>query len=65
MRSLHCQKFPGATPGFLLCGVFPYVSGKGVDPTRLELVTSAMRRRLEGFAGVRRRSKDRLHKVND
>jgi hypothetical protein len=33
-----------------------------VDPTRLELVTSAMRRRSEGFAAVHYRSKNRLNK---
>jgi hypothetical protein len=38
---------------------------KEVDPRGLEPLTSAMRGRLEGFAGVRRRSKDRLHKAND
>jgi hypothetical protein len=36
----------------------------GVDPTRLELVTSAMRRRSEGFAVVHNRSKNRLNKPN-
>jgi hypothetical protein len=35
-----------------------------VDPTRLELVTSAMRGRSEGFAAVHYRSKNRLEKVN-
>jgi hypothetical protein len=33
---------------------------KRVDPTRLELVTSAMRKRLEGFASVRGCSENRL-----
>jgi hypothetical protein len=37
---------------------------KKVDPTRLELVTSAMRRRSEDFAVVRRRSKMRLNRPN-
>jgi hypothetical protein len=36
----------------------------GVDPTRLELVTSAMRRRPEGFAGVRGYPENRLDKSN-
>jgi hypothetical protein len=36
----------------------------GVDPTRLELVTSAMRGRSEGFAAVHYRSKNRLNKSN-
>jgi hypothetical protein len=35
-----------------------------VDPTRLELVTSAMRGRREGFADVRYRSEMRLNKPN-
>jgi hypothetical protein len=34
----------------------------GVDPTRLELVTSAMRERPDTFAGVRGRSEKRLGK---
>ena len=36
----------------------------GVDPTRLELVTSAMRGRSEGFAAVHHRPKTRLNKPN-
>ena len=35
-----------------------------MDPTRLELVTSAMRGRSEGFAAVHYRSKNRLNKPN-
>jgi hypothetical protein len=35
-----------------------------VDPTSLELVTSAMRGRSKGFAAVHYRSKDRLNKPN-
>ena len=35
-----------------------------MDPTRLELVTSAMRGRSEGFAAVHYRSKNRLDKPN-
>jgi hypothetical protein len=35
-----------------------------VGPTRLELVTSAMRRRSEGFVVVHYRSKNRLNKPN-
>jgi hypothetical protein len=48
-------------------GPFPWLSfpanrGKNkVDPTRLELVTSAMRGRFEGFTVVRRRSKKGLN----
>jgi hypothetical protein len=34
----------------------------GVDPTRLELVTSAMRRRRDNIAVVRHRSEKRLNK---
>jgi hypothetical protein len=37
---------------------------KRVDPTRLELVTSAMRGRSEGFAVIRRRSEMRLNKLD-
>src|SRR5215211_6537666 len=37
---------------------------KEVDPTRLELVASAMRGRSKGFAAVHYRSKDRLNKPN-
>jgi|SRR5215211_5492534 len=37
---------------------------KMVDPTRLELVTSAMRRRFEGYAEVRDRSEMRWNKLD-
>src|SRR5215211_2444062 len=49
---------PASHRGFISCGVFHVGKReKGVDPTRLELVTSAMRRRRRGVLGVSRRLK--------
>jgi hypothetical protein len=54
--------FPAPMPLFAF---YLQIEGKKrVDPTRLELVTSAMRRRSEDFATVRYRSKNRLNKPN-
>src|SRR5215210_3114531 len=57
------KNLPASHRGFISCGVFHVGKReKGVDPTRLELVTSAMRRRRQGVLGVSGRFKIPLSK---
>jgi hypothetical protein len=54
----------GISPGPIFClGILPAkLRDLGVDPTRLELVTSAMRTQREEFVSVRLRSKTAANK---
>ena len=63
VRGRHCQKALDANPGASTVPSFRLSQAeKRVDPTRLELVASAVQSQVLWFTGVRRRSQTPITK---